>query len=200
MPFVVTPAIRLSELLAGLSLVADLGMGNPPEEAMRATLLAIGLAREAGSTDADVMAVYYTTLLRYIGCHSYAHEESEIFGDDIAVRAGGARVDFGNPREVLSFFIHGVGRDEPPLRRARTVASAIASGKRFGTGLARAYCEVGAVPGSYVVGVVSAQPPSWWRPRFTSRRGLIAATRSDRPNRFPSDTAVANPAMSVSDR
>lgn len=141
----VRSAIRLSELLAGLSLVTDLGMGNPPEEAMRATLLATGLAREAGSTDADVVSAYYTTLLRYVGCHSYAHEESEIFGDDIAVRAGGARVDFGNPREVLSFFIHGVGRDEPPLRRARTVASAIVGGKRFGTGLARAYCEVGSL-------------------------------------------------------
>jgi HD-GYP domain-containing protein (c-di-GMP phosphodiesterase class II) len=143
--FVGTPAIRLSELLAGLSLVTDLGMGNPPEEAMRATLLAIGLAREAGSSEADVVSVYYTTLLRYVGCHGYAHEESEIFGDDIAVRAGGARVDFGNPREVLSFFIHGVGRDEPPLRRARTVASALAGGKRFGTDLARAHCEVGSL-------------------------------------------------------
>lgn len=80
--------LRLAHLLASFSQVADLGMGQPPETAMRACLLATGLARRMRLTEREVSDVYYTTLLQHVGCTAFAHETAALFGgDDIAVRA-----------------------------------------------------------------------------------------------------------------
>jgi hypothetical protein len=42
--------------------------------------------------------VYYTTLLRYVGCTAYAHEEAALFGGDeidACAPSGGASADLG---------------------------------------------------------------------------------------------------------
>lgn len=49
--------LRLIDLLAPLSLVTDLGMGAPDENALRSCLLATGLARRMGTTEPDVAEV-----------------------------------------------------------------------------------------------------------------------------------------------
>ena len=77
-------------------------MGQPPEDAIRSCLLATALARRMDLSERVVGDVYYTTLLQHIGCTAYAHETAALLGgDDIAVRAGGARIDSANPREAL---------------------------------------------------------------------------------------------------
>jgi hypothetical protein len=80
--------LRLADLLAALSVVTDLGIGRPPETAMHACLLATRLATTMGLGSAEVSDVYYATLLRYIGCTAYAHEEAVFAGgDELAARA-----------------------------------------------------------------------------------------------------------------
>jgi DNA-binding CsgD family transcriptional regulator len=120
--------MRLVDLVTALSLVADLGMGQPPEEGLRACLLATALGQRMGVGLDDARDIYYTTLLRYIGCTSYAHEEAVMAGgDDIVLRAGGARVDFANPREALSFMFGTVGRHASPLRRVGLIGGVLAA-------------------------------------------------------------------------
>jgi hypothetical protein len=134
--------LRLADLLAALSQVTDLGMGQPPEEACRSCLLATSLAREMGFKEGDVGDVYYATLLQHVGCTAYAHETAAVFGgDDIAVRAAGARSDFAKPQEMLSFLLE-VGRSAGPLGPVRTMIVAMSKGQKFGGELARANCEV----------------------------------------------------------
>jgi HD-GYP domain-containing protein (c-di-GMP phosphodiesterase class II) len=119
--------LRCADLLAALSLVTDLGMANPPEAAMRGCLLATALARRIGLDDDAVADVYYTTLLRYVGCVAPAHEQAVLAGgDDIGLRSGRARIDSGRRREVLGFALSQVGRGQPALRRARLLAGALA--------------------------------------------------------------------------
>jgi len=92
---------RLAELLTALSVVTDLGIGRPPETAMRACLLATRLATEMGLGGAVASDVYYATLLRYIGCTAYAHEEAAVAGgDELTARAETTRTDFPDPPEV----------------------------------------------------------------------------------------------------
>jgi putative nucleotidyltransferase with HDIG domain len=118
-------------------------MGQPPEEAIRSCLLATSLARQMDLSQRDVGDVYYATLLQHVGCTAYAHETAALFGgDDIAVRAAGARVDFANPREALSFSLFEVGKNATPLSRARAVIVAVSKGQKFGEELARSNCEV----------------------------------------------------------
>ena len=90
-------------------------MGQPPEDAIRSCLLATALARRMDLSERDVGDVYYTTLLQHIGCTAYAHETAALFGgDDIAVRAGGARIDSANPREALPSYCSNLVRAQRP--------------------------------------------------------------------------------------
>jgi HD-GYP domain-containing protein (c-di-GMP phosphodiesterase class II) len=135
--------LRLAEPIAALSQVTDLGMGRPPEDAARSCLLATGLARRMDLGDRDVGDVYYAALLQHVGCTAYAHETAALFGgDDIAVRAGGARIDFANPKEALPFLLFRLGKGTPLLGRARAVIGAVSKGQEFDRELARSNCEV----------------------------------------------------------
>jgi len=138
-----TDELRLAELIAALSRVTDLGMGQHPEDAIRASLLATNLARRMELGDKDVHDVYYATLLQHVGCTAYAHETAALLGgDDVRVRAGGARIDFANPREALPFLLFEVGKGATPLSRAHAVISAVSQGQRFDEKLSRSNCEV----------------------------------------------------------
>ena len=50
--------VRMAELLAVLSLAADLGMGQPMEHVLRQCLICLRLARHLGLAEADQEVVY----------------------------------------------------------------------------------------------------------------------------------------------
>ncbi len=74
--------VRLSELVATLSLVSDLGMGRPMERALRQTVIAMRLATAAGVADDIRAAAYYTSLITWVGCATDTSELAELFGDE----------------------------------------------------------------------------------------------------------------------
>lgn len=74
-------------MLAALSLAIDLGLGQPMEHMLRSSLIASRLAERVGVPEADRAAVYYGTLVGWIGCHADSHELAALVGDDIAFRA-----------------------------------------------------------------------------------------------------------------
>jgi HD-GYP domain-containing protein (c-di-GMP phosphodiesterase class II) len=136
--------LRLAELVAAFSLVADLAMGHPPDEVMRACLIATGLARRLGRPESEVADVYWTTLLAHSGCTAFAHEQAALFaGDEIAVNAHGSKTDFGEPREVL-VFLGELVRGRSATDRVRIVLGGVLAGKRFDHALSTANCEVAA--------------------------------------------------------
>ena len=135
--------LRLAEILAALSQVTDLGMGQPPETAIRTCLLATGLARHMALPERDVADVYYTALLQHIGCNAYGHETAALIdGDDIAFRAEGAKADDASLRETLAFMLTGIARDSNPPARIRAVFNVLRAGPSFPLWLYRANCEV----------------------------------------------------------
>jgi hypothetical protein len=134
--------VRLADLLAAVSVATDLGMGQEPEKAIRACLVATALARRMGSPKADVSDVYYTALLRHLGCTATAHEEAYLGGDELASRPAAERADFGNPREALGLLLlmgKGTGVD-----RMRYLARSLRAGKEGDQAILTAVCEVGA--------------------------------------------------------
>src|SRR3954451_4872660 len=74
--------VRLSELVATLSLVSDLGMGRPMERVLRQTVIAMRLADDTGVGDEVSAATYYTSLLTWVGCATATSELCELFGDE----------------------------------------------------------------------------------------------------------------------
>ncbi len=134
--------VRLAELLAALSAVSDAARGRPVDDATRSCLVATGLARRLGLAPPAVSDVYYTTLLRSVGCTATSHELAGLAGgDDVSVRGRGDMTDMAQPREAAAF-IGGFGRGLPAARRVRTLAGAAAHGKQAAVEGARADCEV----------------------------------------------------------
>jgi hypothetical protein len=135
--------VRLADLLAGLSVSADLGMGLPPGESMRSCVIGTGLARRLGLEEREVGHVLYTTLLFHLGCTAYAHERAVAFGDEIAVNAASARTNFVDGRDLFKTMLPGVAQGLGPTQRARATAYMIVRGSRFGRRATTATCEVG---------------------------------------------------------
>ena len=134
--------VRLADLLAAVSVATDLGMGQEPEKAIRACLVATALARRMGTPETDVSDVYYTALLRHLGCTATAHEETYLWGDELGSRPAAERADFGNPREAFALLLQtgkGTGVD-----RVRYLARALRLGKKAEQAILGAVCEVGA--------------------------------------------------------
>jgi hypothetical protein len=96
------PGLRLMDLLAGLSLATDLGMGQPAETALRCCVLATRLARVDLPED-DVRDVFLGSLLRHLGCTATAAIEARRYGgDELVSRSAAQSADFGDPREMLA--------------------------------------------------------------------------------------------------
>ena len=94
--------LRLADLLAALSLTTDLAMGQPPEKAIRASVVATEVARHMGLPEPEVADVYYTTLLKHLGCTASSHEEIHVFGpDDLGMRRVAERTDVGDRKSVV---------------------------------------------------------------------------------------------------
>lgn len=118
--------IRLAELLAGLSLVVDLGIGQPVEHVLRQTLIAKRLGESLDLSEQDRAALYYISLLAWVGCGSDSHELATWFGDDLAWRAASYEIDPVG-RATLGFLSAKAAAVNPPLATTGTADAATLS-------------------------------------------------------------------------
>src|SRR4051812_4604506 len=118
-------SIPLAELLGGLATAADLANAFPPEKVLRTAILAVELGRQAGVDAASARDAYYVSILRFLGCTGFAHEETHVYGagDDLATRNVMAMADVTNPVGTTRAIIAGVGRGGGVGARVRAVAS-----------------------------------------------------------------------------
>ena len=118
--------LRLAELLGALSLATDLANGQPPEHGLRSTVLALRLAQDEPMPLRQL--VYWTGLLRYLGCVGFAVEEAALAaGDDIGLRETFERTDLGRPAELLGAVFRDLGRGAPWPQRVGAVARFLGS-------------------------------------------------------------------------
>jgi HD-GYP domain-containing protein (c-di-GMP phosphodiesterase class II) len=134
--------LRRAELLAALSLAADLGMGQPLENAQRTAILTVALGRAAELPARDLKDAYYLAFLRYVGCTADAPIEADVFGgDEIAARGWLALADWGKPTDVRRILVRHIGAGKSALARARLLAELLVKMPRL-TGTAESHCEV----------------------------------------------------------
>lgn len=136
-----TPPLRLAEFMAAISLATDLGMGQPLEQGLRTCLVSLELAEAAGVGKDVLPEIYYTALLRFLGCTADAHEAAELSGNDIALRVAIAPVLGAGPVEFLRGVLPSLGTGMGLPQRASLTAGFLASGaQRMREGV-RAHCE-----------------------------------------------------------
>lgn len=115
--------IRLAELLGALSIACDVTNAFPPGKAMRTALLAERLAALVDAPEPVRHDVFHASILRYLGCTGFAHEEASLFGagDDVSVRSVMCMADAADPIGTLAAIVRRVGVGAPALERARAV-------------------------------------------------------------------------------
>jgi HD-GYP domain-containing protein (c-di-GMP phosphodiesterase class II) len=136
--------VRLADLLAGLSLISDLGLGLPPENAMRSCLIGTALARKIDLHEREVADVFYTSLFQHIGCTGYAHETYLVWIDDIAANRAARRTNFADPKDLFTSYLPTLTRGMSARQRARVAANFLTKGPRFLKRFTTATCEVAA--------------------------------------------------------
>lgn len=135
--------VRLADLLAGLSRLADAGFGLQSGESLRAAALAAALGRSLDLDHDGVRAGLYTALMLHVGCVGYAHETARLFGDEFVMNVAAEQTNLADPRDVVATLVPALTRGRSPLRRARLAVTALTRGKRFGQAFDTASCEVG---------------------------------------------------------
>jgi len=134
--------LRRAELLASLSLAADLGMGQPLESAQRTAIVTVALGRAAGLAARDLKDAYYVAFLRYVGCTADASIAAAVYGgDEIAARGWLAQCDWGKPTDVMRVLMNKIGAGKSALQRARLYAGLFVKMPRL-SGTVESQCEV----------------------------------------------------------
>jgi HD-GYP domain-containing protein (c-di-GMP phosphodiesterase class II) len=132
---------RLAAVIGALSLAADLGVGLPPQSALRMAVLAERVGRALGVPASARAELYYAALLRYLGCSGYAHEEAAITaGDDRSLLPTLELCDTTKLADVASAVVRKVGRGRPLATRARAVARFLSDPRGYAK-VARAHCD-----------------------------------------------------------
>lgn len=140
MPTSPRTSLKLSELVATLSLVSDLGMGRPMERVLRQTVVALRLADAAGMPQEVQTATYYTSLLTWVGCAADTSGLAELFGDETALYADSHDDDLAGARMALFVTRHlGVGRS--PLRRLGMVGEMLVTAGRSVRQVMQSHCQ-----------------------------------------------------------
>src|SRR3954447_19046649 len=141
----VTGSIRRAEIVGALSLATDLALGQTMENALRSCVLAMRLGEAAGLASAEMETVYWTALLRHVGCNAESHSMAAIFGDEVALNREVSLVDTGSGREMLPLILRTLLRanaGEGALSLVSGLAGGLAGAKATAAAAVSGHCEV----------------------------------------------------------
>jgi HD-GYP domain-containing protein (c-di-GMP phosphodiesterase class II) len=132
METVAQPEVGLAELVAMLSLGTDLGLGQPMEHMIRASLIALRLAETMDVSECERTVIYYSGLLAWVGCHTDAYEQAKWLGDDLTLKSDAHYAyDMGRTAPGLAFLLtHIGGAGRPLLQRTRVGLGFLGEGRR----------------------------------------------------------------------
>lgn len=129
--------------MATFALAQDNAFGQPLESQLRSCLLAMWIADEADFDRELRETVYWTALLRYLGCTGHAHEVATMFGDEIAIRARTLVHDAANPAEVMGDAVAFATAGQSAEQREQTIQMLQANAAAWSVYNFTSGCEVG---------------------------------------------------------
>lgn len=119
----VVEGVRLSEVVGALSFALDITEGQPMGHAVRTTLIGMRLADHLGVSDSQRSALFYTLLLKDLGCSSNAARLSSLFGaDDRLVKHAYKLTDWTSATDTAKYvFKHSVPGHSKVAKAWRTL-------------------------------------------------------------------------------
>jgi HD-GYP domain-containing protein (c-di-GMP phosphodiesterase class II)/DNA-binding CsgD family transcriptional regulator len=122
--------VKLSELLGVLSFGVDLGMGQPMEHVLRQSLLGLNLAGRLELPAEYQQAVYFGSLVAWVGCHVDAYEQAKWFGDETALKGDFRATDFRTAASGPIFMLQHLGNGLSWQQKLGLIPSFMGEGRR----------------------------------------------------------------------
>lgn len=136
--------LRLSELISALSYALDITEGQPEGHCVRCCWIGMHIGRQIGLPDDDLWDLYYTLLLKDLGCSSNAARICELYlTDDLSFKRDFKTVGTSLP-QVLSFVLGHTGLKAPLAERFRSVLNIFSNGDEIAQELIATRCQRGA--------------------------------------------------------
>src|SRR5262245_11006827 len=138
------PEIRLAELLGALSHALDMTEGQPPGHCVRCCFIGTQIGREIGLGEAALWELYYTLLLKDLGCSSNAARICRLFlTDDLSFKHDFKYQD-GSLPQAFRFVLSHTGLKAGLAERFRAVINIFRHEGRIARELIETRCYRGA--------------------------------------------------------
>ncbi|QDF99757.1 metal-dependent phosphohydrolase [Azoarcus sp. DD4] len=136
--------LQLSELISALSHALDITEGQPEGHCVRCCWIGMQIGRRLGLPDDTLWGLYYTLLLKDLGCSSNAARICELYlTDDLSFKRDFKVVGDSLPR-VLDFVLSHTGLKAPLAERFRSVLNILRNGGELARELIQTRCQRGA--------------------------------------------------------
>lgn len=136
--------LKLSELIGALSHALDITEGQPEGHCVRCCWIGMHVGRAMGLSDEALWELYYTLLLKDLGCSSNAARICELYlTDDLSFKHGFKSVDGSLPK-VLKFVIGHTGLGAGLSDRFKAIAHIFRNGDDIAQELIETRCTRGA--------------------------------------------------------
>jgi putative nucleotidyltransferase with HDIG domain len=139
-----TATIHLSEVVGALSYALDITEGQPVGHSLRCCWIGMHVGMELGLAPAELSELYYTLLLKDIGCSSNAARICQLYlADDLSFKAGYKTVDSSLP-DILRFLLAHTGRNSGLVERLQAMVNIARNGGEISRELIETRCQRGA--------------------------------------------------------
>ena len=143
-PMTSAPGLKLSELISALSHALDITEGQPEGHCVRCCWIGIHVGRRLGLADQALWELYYTLLLKDLGCSSNAARICELYlTDDRQFKRDFKSVGDSLP-QVLNFVLRHTGLKAGLAERFRSVLTILRDGEEIAQELIATRCQRGA--------------------------------------------------------
>jgi len=138
------PAIRVAEIMGALSRALDMTEGQPPGHCVRCCWMGMQIGRELAFSQEQLADLYYTLLLKDLGCSSNAARICELYlADDLTFKKDFKLVD-SSLSQVLGFVLSHTGLKSGLSERFRGVLNILQNGGSISRELIETRCQRGA--------------------------------------------------------
>jgi HD-GYP domain-containing protein (c-di-GMP phosphodiesterase class II) len=137
-------SVKRAEIVSALSHALDITEGQPEGHGVRCAWIGMAVGRQTGMSEADLGHLYYTLLLKDIGCSSNAARICELYlADDIAFKRDIKSVNDSLP-QILRFVLSHTGLKAGLSERFRSILTIFAEGGNIARELIETRCQRGA--------------------------------------------------------
>jgi HD-GYP domain-containing protein (c-di-GMP phosphodiesterase class II) len=144
LPSADVPPLRRSELLGALSHALDMVEGQPAGHCVRCCSIGMHIGRELGLAEASISELYYTLLLKDLGCSSNAARICKLFlTNDLTFKHDAKTID-GSLPQALRFVLSHTGLKAGLAERFRTMVNVFLHSGQIAHELIETRCHRGA--------------------------------------------------------